>query len=143
MREHHLIVGIADGVVPGSNCRFELILMAIYIAWPSNVIEAKAESCQGSHSAPFPRALFEFFVLAFSDAGDIVYDPFTGSGTSIAAAHVLGRVGYGIELSPAYCDVAVRRLANLTSDEPVLAETGQTMAEVAAERGVHGSQKAS
>jgi hypothetical protein len=29
MREHHLIVGIADGVVPGSNCRFELILMAI------------------------------------------------------------------------------------------------------------------
>jgi len=113
------------------------------IAWPSNVIEAKAEGSQGLHSAPFPRALVEFFVKAFSDARDIVYDPFTGSGTSIAAAHVLGRVGYGIELSPAYCDVAVRRLANLTSDEPVLAETGQTMAEVAAERGVHGSQKAS
>ena len=32
------------------------------IAWPSNVIEAKAEGSQGSHSAPFPRALVEFFV---------------------------------------------------------------------------------
>jgi hypothetical protein len=100
MREHHLIVGIPDGVVPGSNCRFELILMAIYIAWPSNVIEAKAESCQGSHSAPFPRALFEFFVLAFSDAGDIVYDPFTGSGTSIANPRAMEVATVSRDLAP-------------------------------------------
>jgi DNA modification methylase len=106
------------------------------IARPSNVIECKAEGSQGSHSAPFPRALVEFFVLAFTDAGDIVYDPFTGSGTAIAAAHVHGRVGYGSELSPAYCDVALRRLANLIGQEPVLAETGQPMVDVAAERGV-------
>jgi len=106
------------------------------IARPSNVIECKAEGGQGSHSAPFPRALVEFFVLAFTDAGDIVYDPFTGSGTTIAAAHMHGRVGYGSELSPAYCDVALRRLANLIGKEPVLAESGQAMAEVAAERGV-------
>jgi hypothetical protein len=45
-------------------------------------------------------------------------------------------VGYGIEISPAYGDVAVRRIANLTGEEPTLAETGQTMTEVAAERGV-------
>ena len=32
-------------------------------------------------------------------------DPFTGSGTTMAAAHVLDRVGYGCEISPAYCDV--------------------------------------
>jgi hypothetical protein len=49
---------------------------------------------------------------------------------------VLNRVGYGIEISAAYCDVALRRLANLTGEEPVLAATGQTMTEVAAERGV-------
>jgi len=106
------------------------------IARPSNVIEVKSESSQGSHSAPFPRALVEFFVKAFSDAGDIVLDPFLGSGTSIAAAHMLGRVGFGIELSPAYCDVALRRIANLVGEEPVIGETGQTMAEVAAARGV-------
>jgi DNA modification methylase len=106
------------------------------IAWPSNVIEAKAEGSQGSHSAPFPRALVEFFVKAFSDIGDVVYDPFTGSGTSIAAAHILGRAGYGIELSPTYCDVALRRLTALTQQQPVLQETGQTFSEVATSRGV-------
>jgi DNA modification methylase len=104
------------------------------VARPSNVIEVKTESSQGSHSAPFPRALVEFFVLAFTDAGDTVFDPFLGSGTSIAAAHVHGRVGYGTELSPAYCDVALRRLANLIGEEPVLMGTGLSMADVAAER---------
>jgi DNA modification methylase len=75
-------------------------------------------------------------VKAFSDAGDIVFDPFLGSGTTMAAAHVLGRVGYGVEISPAYCDVILRRVADLAGEEPVLAETGQEMAAVAAARGV-------
>jgi len=94
-------------------------------ARPSNVIEVAAESGQGDHSAPYPRALVEFFVKAFSDAGDIVYDCFTGSGTSIAAAHVLNRIGLGCEISPAYCDVALRRIANLTDEDPVLAAAFQ------------------
>jgi hypothetical protein len=42
-----------------------------------------AQSSQGSHSAPFPRALVEFFLLAYSDAGDVIFDPFMGSGTTI------------------------------------------------------------
>jgi len=112
------------------------------IARPSNVIEVKSESTQGSHSAPFPRALVEFFVKAFSDEGDLAFDPFLGSATSMAAAHVLGRVGYGCEISPAYCDVALRRIANLTGEEPLLAEAGQSMAEVAATRGVPLEQNA-
>jgi DNA modification methylase len=106
------------------------------IAWPSNVIEAKTESSQGDHSAPYPRTLVEFFVKAFSSSGDIVFDPFLGSGTTIAAAHVLGRSGYGIEISPAYCDVALRRIARLSGEEPVLLETGTAMTQVAVERGV-------
>ena len=110
------------------------------IARPSNVIEVKSESSQGSHSAPFPRALVEFFVKAFTDSGDIVFDPFSGSASSIAAAHVRGRMGYGIELSPAYCDVALRRLMALTNDVPVLQETDQTFAEVAQSRGVPADQ---
>ena len=106
------------------------------IARPSNVIEVKSESSQGSHSAPFPRALVEFFVKAFTDAGDLVFDPFLGSATSIAAAHVLGRVGYGSEISPAYCDVALRRMMALAREAAVLQETGQTFSEVAQSRGV-------
>jgi DNA modification methylase len=92
------------------------------VARPSNVIEVKTESSQGSHSAPFPRALVEFFVKAFSDPGDIVFDPFLGSGTTMAAAHVLGRVGYGCEISPAYCDVIVHRWQKLTGKQAVLAD---------------------
>ncbi len=105
-------------------------------ARPSNVIEVKTESSQGSHSAPFPRALVEFFVKAFSDPGDVVFDPFLGSGTTLAAAHVLGRAGYGCEISPAYCDVILRRIEHLAETEPVLAETGEKFSEVAAGRGV-------
>jgi DNA modification methylase len=113
------------------------------IARPSNVIEVKTETGQGSHSAPFPRALVEFFVKAFSDPGDIVFDPFLGSSTSLAAAHVLGRVGMGCEISPAYCDVGLRRMAALTSETPVLQETSQTFAEVAQARGVPVDQSPS
>ena len=107
------------------------------LARPSNVIEATTQSTQGSHSAPFPRALPEFFIKAFSDAGDVVYDPFLGSGTTMAAAAALGRNGYGCEISPAYCDVILRRMMNLTGKTPpVLAETGQAFAAVAEARGV-------
>jgi hypothetical protein len=106
------------------------------IARPSNVVEVKSESSQGAHSAPFPRALVEFFLKAFSDPGDVVYDPFMGSGTTMAAAAGLDRVGCGCEISPAYCDVIVRRMMNLTGQAAVLAETGETFQDVAAARGV-------
>ncbi|MCC6363071.1 MAG: ParB N-terminal domain-containing protein [Bryobacterales bacterium] len=104
------------------------------IARPSNVIEAKSESGQGSHSAPFPRAIPEFFIKAFSDSGDVICDPFLGCGTTMAAAHVLERAGYGIEISPAYCDVILRRMEHLTGVEPTLA-TGEKFSEIAAGRG--------
>jgi DNA modification methylase len=110
------------------------------IARPSNVIEVRSESSQGSHSAPFPRGLVEFFVKAFSDAGDIVFDPFLGSGTTMAAAHVLGRIGYGCEISPAYCDVILRRIMNLTGETAMLAETREPFAAVAESRGVPADQ---
>jgi DNA modification methylase len=110
------------------------------IARPSNVVEVKSESSQGSHSAPFPRALVEFFVKAFSDPGDIVFDPFLGSGTTMAAAHVLGRTGFGVEISPAYCDVILRRMTNLAGEDAVLADTGQRISAVAAARGVPQEQ---
>lgn len=106
------------------------------LARPSNVIEAKTESSQGEHSAPFPRVIPEFFIRAFSDPGDVVWDPFTGSGTSLLAAALLDRAGYGTELSPAYCDVVVRRVTAALDCAAVLAGTDQTFEEVATERGV-------
>jgi hypothetical protein len=81
----------------------------------------------------------EFFVLAFTDAGDVVFDPFMGSGTTMAAAEVLRRIGYGAEISPGYCDVILRRMMSLTGNEAV-DESGATFAEIAAARGVDPGQ---
>ena len=50
------------------------------------------------------------FIAAYTDDGESVYDPFLGSGTTLVAAQQLGRIGYGIEISPAYVDVACQRL---------------------------------
>jgi hypothetical protein len=57
-----------------------------------------------------------------------------GSGTTILAAERTKRRAYGIEISPGYVDVAIRRWETLTGEQAVLASTGQTFEEVAGER---------
>ena len=54
----------------------------------------------------------------------------------MAAADLLERLGFGCEISPAYCDVILRRILNLSGEMPVLLGTGQAINEVAAARGV-------
>jgi site-specific DNA-methyltransferase (adenine-specific) len=103
-------------------------------ARPSNVIEAKAESGQGGHSAPFPVALPEFFIKAFSDPGDVIFDPFLGSGTTMIAAVRTGRSCFGYEVSPGYCDVIVQRAQAATKEQFYLDGDGRTFAEIAASR---------
>jgi DNA methylase len=63
----------------------------------------------GSHPAVFPVALVEAVLTAFTDPGDLIYEPFCGSGTQIVAAERAGRRCFAMELDPVYCDVAVRR----------------------------------
>ncbi len=63
----------------------------------------------GSHLAVFPVALVEAVLTAFSDPGDLIYEPFCGSGTQIVAAERAGRRCFAMELDSTYCDVAVRR----------------------------------
>ncbi|MCC5968039.1 MAG: site-specific DNA-methyltransferase [Natronohydrobacter sp.] len=63
----------------------------------------------GSHPAVFPVALVEAVLEAFTDPGDLVFEPFCGSGTQLIAAERTGRRCFAVELDPVYCDVAVRR----------------------------------
>lgn len=70
-----------------------------------------------------------------SKKGDAIYEPFSGSGTTIIAAEMTGRRCYAIELSPAYVDVAVKRWQEFTGKKAVN-EIGQTFEEVAASRKV-------
>ena len=75
----------------------------------------------GSHPAVFPVALVEAVLTAFSDPGDLIYEPFCGSGTQIVAAERAGRRCFAMELDPVYCDVAVRRWEMATGRKAVLA----------------------
>ena len=69
------------------------------------------------HPTMKPVALFAKALENSSTVGSLVIDPFLGSGTTLIAAEQLGRKCYGIEISPAYCDVIVKRWENLTSNK--------------------------
>lgn len=79
------------------------------LAYPGNRLSPFATGTEGGHSAAFPAGLPAFFVLAYSDPADAIYDPFLGSGTTLIAAAKHGRIAYGTEISPRYCDVIRRR----------------------------------
>ena len=90
-------------------------------ALPGNIVECSQDSKDGSgHSAPFPVKLPTFFIKAYSDPGDLIFDPFMGSGTTTIAAEKEGRHSAGCEISPAYCDVIVQRWENLTGGKAIL-----------------------
>jgi hypothetical protein len=75
----------------------------------------------GSHPAVFPVALVDAVLTAFSDPGDLIYEPFCGSGTQLVAAERAGRRCFAMELDPIYCDVALRRWETTTGRVAVLA----------------------
>lgn len=84
------------------------------LAYPSNVLANMGGAKIVGHSAAFPVGLPTFFLQCLSETGDRAYDPFLGSGTTLIAAEQLSRKCYGMEISPAYCDVIVERWQNLT-----------------------------
>jgi DNA modification methylase len=86
------------------------------------------------HPTMKPVALWAQAMTDGSRQGEIVYDPFLGSGTTLIAAEQLGRKCYGMEISSQYVDVICNRWAKLTNESPVLEETGETFDQVAKRR---------
>jgi len=68
------------------------------------------EAGQKAHSTQKPEALLRRIILATSRPGDVVLDPFLGSGTTVAVARKLGRIGIGIEREKSYVKVATKRI---------------------------------
>jgi DNA modification methylase len=68
----------------------------------------------GDHPAEFPVELPARFIKMHSRPGDIILEPFCGSGTTLIAAEQLGRICYGVELDPHYCDIIIARWEKLT-----------------------------
>ena len=73
-------------------------------------------------------------ILNNSSPGQAVYEPFMGSGTTLIAAETTGRVCFGVELNPAYVDVAIERWQSFTGQDAVLVETGDSFADLKAKR---------
>ena len=87
------------------------------------------------HPAVFPVALPEHILETYTDDGDIVFEPFCGSGTTLLAAQRTGRVVRATEIAPEYVDVTVKRFQQNFPEVPVsLVATGQTFDAVAKER---------
>lgn len=76
------------------------------------------------HPTMKPVALFEYQMLNNTKGSDIVLDVFGGSGTTIIAAEMNGRIARVMELDPVYCDVIIKRYQKFTGKQAVHAETG-------------------
>jgi DNA modification methylase len=89
---------------------------------------------QGEHPTSKPVELFVRPIKKHTQPGDVVFEPFSGSGSQLIAAERTHRRCRAIEITPAYIDVAIKRWQKATGQEATL--DGKTFAEVAAERGV-------
>jgi len=73
-------------------------------------------------------------ILNHTKRGELVYEPFLGSGTTLAAAELTERVCYGLELDPKYVDVVISRWQTLAGKHATLDGDGRTFEEIAEER---------
>lgn len=114
--------------------------------WRSNVWVYPGASSIGSnarqglqhHPTVKPTAMLEDALLDLTGRGDLVVDPFLGSGSTLMAAETTGRVCRGVELDPLYVDVIVRRYQKVTGHVVTLSGTGEPF-DTLAQRRSHAS----
>ena len=97
-------------------------------------IASRGQDAETVHGTQKPVECMRRPIENNSSPGQAVYEPFSGSGTTLIAAEMSGRCCYAVELSPAYVDVAVLRWQAFTGQQAVLDGDGRSFAEVAATR---------
>ncbi|MGP6089765.1 DNA modification methylase [Antarctobacter jejuensis] len=95
-------------------------------------IPSKDQDADTVHGTQKPVECMRRPILNNSSPGQAVYEPFMGSGTTLIAAETTGRVCFGIELNPAYVDVAVKRWQQFTGQQAVLDGDGRSFSEISA-----------
>ena len=88
---------------------------------------SKEEKCD--HPTQKPIELMRRPIQNHTKRGEAVYDPFLGSGTTLIAAEMTGRVCYGSELDPKFADVIIQRWQGFTNQEAILESDGRTFDE--------------
>ena len=107
--------------------------------WP---IASKGQDAETVHGTQKPVECMRRPMLNNSSTGQAVYEPFSGSGTSLIAAETCGRTCLAMELDPAYVDVAVTRWEQLTGEAALLEGEGASFAEVKEGRGTSSASPA-
>jgi site-specific DNA-methyltransferase (adenine-specific)/site-specific DNA-methyltransferase (cytosine-N4-specific) len=92
------------------------------LVYPTNVIHMATECSNRNHSAAFPVELPKWFIKLFTQPGDVVLDPFIGSGTTALAAIQLGRNYIGIDFNPEYVEISRKTVAETQIHLPNIAE---------------------
>uniref|UniRef100_A0A7V2ZHW4 Methyltransferase n=1 Tax=Ignavibacterium album TaxID=591197 RepID=A0A7V2ZHW4_9BACT len=86
-----------------------------FIEWTNGLWSFSGESRKRiGHPAPFPKELPRRLIKLFSFVGDVIFDPFVGSGTTIVEAVNNNRIGVGLEIDPNYCEIAKSRIKKET-----------------------------
>jgi len=98
--------------------------------WRSIWTDIKGTSTRDGHPAPYPAKLAERLIRMFSFAGDTILDPFCGTGSTSLAALAAGRNSIGVDIEPAYVEIASHRLADATR-QPRLVGAVRATVEVA------------
>ncbi len=83
------------------------------MVYPNNVIYMATECGNKNHSAAFPVDLPSWFIKLFTQKGDIVLDPFVGSGTTAVAAIELNRKYVGVDINKEYCQLSHERASGI------------------------------
>ena len=97
-------------------------------------IMGASDEAKYDHPTQKPVDLMRRPILNHLKRGEVVYDPFLGSGTTLAAAELTERVCFGLELDPKYVDVIVQRWETLSGKKAKLDGDGRTFEEISAER---------
>ena len=93
-----------------------------------------SEETKFDHPTQKPIALMRRSILNHTKRGELVYDPFLGSGTTLAAAEITGRVCCGLELDPKYADVVIERWHQLSGKQATLEGDGRTFERISRDR---------
>ena len=93
-----------------------------------------SEEDKFDHPTQKPVELMRRPILNHTKRGELVYDPFLGSGTTLAQAEVTERVCCGLELDPKYADVVVQRWQQLSGQKATLESDGRTFDSIAQDR---------
>lgn len=92
------------------------------------------------HPNQKPEALIRRPILNHTLRGELIYEPFLGSGTVLASSEMTERICYGMEIDPKYVDVAVKRWQQLSGKQAVLENDGRIFEEISAKRVVVGAE---